>query len=305
MHLGSLFRLLLICTFILSILAGCQTQPNTTNTKLSVVATTGMLADLTTNICGEYCEVTALMGPGVDPHLYKPTAGDLEKIQSADLVVYGGLHLEGRMTEILENLGEKSFSAGEAIPKNFILSTDGQPDPHIWHDPTLWQEVGTALAKKLTDMRGKSISMHVVNNWKEYQSELKELNTEVENTLKRVPEKSRIIITAHDAFEYYGKRYNLQVLGIQGTNTVTEASAQTIVQLADTIASKKIKAIFVETSVNPATIRALQKAVQDRNWEVKIGGELFSDALGASGTPEATYIGMIRHNTNTIANALK
>lgn len=305
MHLGSLFRHLLICTLTVGILAGCQTQQNPSTSKLSVVATTGMLADLTTNICGEHCEVTALMGPGVDPHLYKPTAGDLEKIQSADLVVYGGLHLEGRMTDILESLGEKSFSAGESIPKILILSTDGQPDPHIWHNPTLWQEVGTALAKKLTDMRGKSISMHVVNNWKAYQSELKALDTEVENTLQQVPEKSRIIVTAHDAFEYYGKRYNFQVLGIQGTNTVTEASAQSIVQLADTIASKKIKAIFVETSVNPATIRALQKAVQDRNWEVKIGGELFSDALGASGTPEATYIGMIRHNTNTIANALK
>ena len=305
MHLGSLFRRLLICTLTVGILAGCQNQQNTSNTKLNVVATTGMLADLTINICGEHCEVTALMGPGVDPHLYKPTAGDLQKIQSADLVVYGGLHLEGRMTDILESLGEKSFSAGESIPKILILSTDGQPDPHIWHDPTLWQEVGTALAKKLTDMRGKAISMHVVNNWKAYQSELKELDAEVENSLQQIPEKSRIIVTAHDAFEYYGKRYNLQVLGIQGTNTVTEASAQTIVQLADTIASKKIKAIFVETSVNPATIRALQKAVQDRNWEVKIGGELFSDALGATGTPEATYIGMIRHNTNTIANALK
>lgn len=305
MHLGSLFRLLLICTLTVGILAGCQTQQDPSTSKLNVVATTGMLADLTTNICGEHCEVTALMGPGVDPHLYKPTAGDLEKIQSADLVVFGGLHLEGRMTEILESLGEKSFSAGEAIPKNLILSTDGQPDPHIWHNPTLWQEVGTALAKKLTDMRGKSISMHVVNNWKAYQSELKALDTEVENTLQQVPEKSRIIVTAHDAFEYYGKRYNFQVLGIQGTNTVTEASAQSIVQLADTIASKKIKAIFVETSVNPATIRALQKAVQDRNWEVKIGGELYSDALGASGTPESSYTGMIRHNTNTIANALK
>ncbi|MBA4294028.1 manganese transporter [bacterium] len=305
MHLGSLFRLLLICTLAAGILTGCQTQQNSSSTKINVVATTGMLADLTTNICGEHCEVTPLMGPGVDPHLYKPTAGDLEKIQSADLVVYGGLHLEGRMTDILESLGEKSFSAGEAIPKNLILSTGGQSDPHIWHDPTLWQEVGTALAKKLTDMRGKSISMHVVNNWKAYQSELKELDAETRKSLNSIPEDSRVLITAHDAFEYYGKRYNLQVLGIQGTNTVTEASAQTIVQLADTIASKKIKAIFVETSVNPATIRALQKAVQDRNWEVKIGGELFSDALGANGTPEATYIGMIRHNTNTIANALK
>lgn len=302
-----MYRSLLLAIVIgsFAVLTACNpAQPANPNAKIQVVATTGMLADLAINLCGDKCEVQSLMGPGVDPHLYKPTADDLQKIQSADIVLHGGLHLEGRMSEILESLGNKSFQSSDSIDPTQILTHSGQPDPHIWHNPVHWLKVATKFSGKLSEYR-KADREYFRDQFDTYSKKLIDLDQEVQTTLATIPEEQRILVTAHDAFEYFGQQYKFQVLGIQGTNTVTEASAQNIVKLADTIANKKIKAIFVESSVNPATIQALQKAVQNRNWEVKIGGELYSDALGASGTPEGTYIGMIKHNVTTIANALK
>lgn len=285
--------------------AGCRSTKNfQTTDKVKVVATTGMLADLVTNIGGDQVEVIALMGSGVDPHLYRPTAGDVNRISQAELIVFGGLHLEGRMGHVFETLAAKSLDVGSYLPHEEIIYHSGQPDPHVWHDPILWQSAVTAVVARLSEYRPKS-KEQFEEAGKTYVAKLQAVHEDNQKMFEQIPEQSRIIVTAHDAFTYFGRRYGLEVLGIQGTNTTTEASAQHMVSLANTIAQNKIKAIFVESSVSHATIEALQQAVKKRGWDVKIGGQLYSDAMGASGTDEGTYLGMIRANVRTITEALK
>jgi len=293
------------CLLALLTCAGCQ--PSTrfqTTDKIKIVATTGMLADLANNIGGDQVEVIALMGSGVDPHLYRPTAGDVNRIAQADLVFFGGLHLEGRMGHVFETLAAKSLDVGSFLPPDEIIYHSGQPDPHVWHDPVLWESATNSVAARLAEYRPQCKDQFL-QAAKDYISKLELVNQETVQMFQQIPEESRIIVTAHDAFTYFGRRYGLEVLGIQGTNTTTEASAQHMVSLADIIAKNRIKAIFVESSVNHATIEALQQAVKKRGWDVKIGGQLYSDAMGASGTEEGTYLGMIRANVRTITEALK
>jgi manganese/zinc/iron transport system substrate-binding protein len=306
MHLGKLF----VVAVILAALTACtqnrepQASSSDTSPKFKILATTGMLADLAQNICPDLCEVESLMGPGIDPHLYKPTAGDLKKIQDSQLVLHGGFHLEGRMTEILESLGDKSYSCEESIPATSVITNQNQPDPHIWHDPIIWKDVATGLSQKLAEILPDHKATFL-KTAESYKAQLDTLDQEVRSIFEPIPAGKRILITAHDAFSYFGKRYQIEVKGIQGTNTVAEASATTISDLAKIIADKKIGAIFIESSVNPATIRALQKAVIDRGHNVRIGGQLYSDALGSPGTPESTVIGMIKTNANLIAQGIK
>lgn len=265
-----------------------------------------MLADAVAAICGDAADVEPIMGQGTDPHYYKASASDLGLINSGDLLVTNGLELEGRMADILEGLGDKTIAAATTIDQSEVMSVEHgvAHDPHIWHDANLWASLVRGLGQALAD-RYPEHKDQFLKNAAAYADKLVALDAETKELLSTIPEKQRVMVTAHDAFRYFGRRYNVEVLGIQGTNTTAEASAQRIKELAEIIVDRKIKSVFVETSVPPGTVEALIKAVESRGWNIDMGGSLFSDAMGAPGTPEGTYSGMFRHNTKTIYEALK
>jgi manganese/zinc/iron transport system substrate-binding protein len=275
---------------------------------IQVVTTTGHVADLVRNVGGERVEVSALMGAGVDPHLYKASAGDVMTIQRADVVFYNGLHLEGRMIEIFERLArtKPTYAVTADIPADKLRHPpefEGSHDPHVWFDPTLWSYTADTVARQLSQLDPTSAQLYQ-DNAARYKEQLAELDRYAQQQLGKIPPESRVLITAHDAFGYFGVRYGLEVRGLQGISTASEAGAADVQTLAEFIASRKIRAIFVESSVPQATIEAVQAAVQSRKHQVAIGGQLFSDALGEADTPEGTYIGMFRANVDTISRAL-
>ncbi|MBW3625337.1 MAG: zinc ABC transporter substrate-binding protein [Armatimonadetes bacterium] len=278
--------------------------------KIDIVATVGMIGDAAKNIGGEYVEVTSLMGPGVDPHLYKATAGDVQTLNNAEMILYGGLELEGRMTEIFEKMarsGKPTVAVGEAIPKELLRQPPefkGRYDPHLWFDVTLWKQVVATIREELA-RHDPAHAQEYRQNAAAYLKQLDDLHQYVQAEINKIPESRRVLITAHDAFGYFGKQYGMEVKGLQGTSTATEAGAKDVQALADLIVKRKIPAIFVESSVPQATIEAVQAAVKSQGWDVKIGGQLYSDAMGPDGTPEGTYIGMFRHNVDTISKALR
>jgi manganese/zinc/iron transport system substrate-binding protein len=276
---------------------------------IQITTTTGMIADLAQNIGGDRVVVTSLMGPGVDPHLYKPSAGDIRKLEDADIIFYNGLELEGRMTDILVKIarsGTPTVPVAEGIPEDLLREPPqfaGKYDPHIWFDVTLWQMAAQRVKDELATFDPSSEATFQAN-LDAYLASLDELDVYVRDEIARIPDEQRVLITAHDAFGYFGNQYGIDVRGLQGTSTATEATAGDIQALAEFIAERRIPAIFVESSVPPATIEAVQAAVRDRGFDVAIGGQLFSDAMGAAGTPEGTYLGMVRHNVDTIVGAL-
>lgn len=290
--------------------AGGSPRNDLANRPINVVATVGMIADAVKNVGGERVNVTALMGPGVDPHLYKPTASDVQKLESADIIFYGGLELEGRMTDTFVKLaraGKPTFSVSEDIDPARLrqpIEFEGKYDPHIWFDVTLWQEAVRKINKELAALDPGSRDLYQ-RNTDAYLKQLDELHQYVKTQIAGLPESSRVLITAHDAFGYFGAQYGMEVRGLQGTSTATEAGAKDVQDLAAFICERGIKAIFVESSVPQATIEAVQAAAQARGCRVAIGGQLFSDAMGSEGTPEGTYIGMVRHNVDTIVKALR
>lgn len=277
-------------------------------TPIRVVTTVAMLEEIVRTVGGDRVEVQALMGPGVDPHLYRATARDTERLDQAELIVAVGLHLEGKLDDILARQTQRGKSvvmAGETLPETMRLKVEaGKDDPHIWHDPIRWQEVVDPIREALTKLDPEHAD-EFTSRAEDYIRALNELDGEAELALKDIPEERRVLITAHDAFRYFGDRYKIEVRGIQGINTASEASARDIMELADFIVARKIRAIFVESSVPPATIEALQKAVRAQGHDVKIGPSLYSDAKGTPGTPEGNYIGMFRHNLKAISEALK
>ena len=278
--------------------------------KIRVAATVGMIADAVRNVGGDRVAVTALMGPGIDPHYYKATAGDVQTLNGADVIFYNGLELEGRMTEIFEKIertGKPTVAVARDIPPDRLRQPRefaGRYDPHIWFDVTLWREAVRTVAETLARLD----PAHADGYRKRadaYRAELDALHDYVRREIATIPKTGRVLITAHDAFGYFGRQYDIEVRGLQGTSTTTEAGARDVQDLAAFIAARRIKAIFVESSVPRATIEAVQKAVQARGFAVAIGGELFSDAMGREGTPEGTYVGMVRHNVDTIVRALR
>ena len=307
-----ILKLTLLASFLLS---ACSTttgesQLPIAERPINVVTTTGMIADIVLNLGGERVNVEALMGPGVDPHLYKPTASDVTKLERADIVFYNGLHLEGRMAEVFEKMeeaGSATYAVADEIDTNLLHTPpqfEGQFDPHIWFDVTLWKFAVEKVGKDLSALDPASRELYEAN-MQAYLTQLDELDTYIQEQIAMVPESSRVLITAHDAFGYFGEQYGVEVRGLQGTSTAAEAGAADVQELAAFLAERKIKAIFVESSVPPATIEAVQKATQAQGWDVQIGGQLFSDAMGQAGTPEGTYIGMVKFNVDTIVKALK
>ena len=298
------------CLALLAVfLGGCGSNSGSKQAdgKLVVVATTGMIADAVKQVGGDRVEVIALMGPGIDPHLYKASPGDITKINSADLIFFNGLHLEGKMADVFEKVGRKkpTIAVGEAVPEAERLSwTGGVHDPHIWFDVKLWRNVLTPIQEALSKAE-PSHAAEFAANASRYGKELDQLDAEIRVTMDTIPESKRILVTAHDAFHYFGRAYGIRVHAIQGISTESEAGLSAINGLVQLLVNSKIPAVFVETSVSEKNIQALVEGVRARGGTVAIGGKLFSDAMGAAGTPEGTYVGMVRHNAKAIVDALK
>ena len=289
---------------------GCKTTEKKTNGKLNIVTTTTMVTDLVKNIVGDKMVVNGLMGSGVDPHLYKASEGDVSKLFNADVVIYNGLHLEGKLEEVFEKMKhqhKKTIVISDIIARDNLIESAlfaSNYDPHIWFDITNWTKMTSYVAEKLGQIDVKNASFYK-ENAKIYLAKLQDLNTEIAQKINELSVEKRILVTAHDAFNYFGRQHTFNVVGLQGLSTATEAGVQDVQKLAKFIIENKVKAIFVESSVPKRTIEALQEAVKSKGHQVVIGGTLYSDALGSAGTEQGTYIGMYKANVNTIVNALK
>jgi manganese/zinc/iron transport system substrate-binding protein len=277
--------------------------------KIRATTTTTMITDLVRQIGGDRAEVTGLMGPGVDPHLYKASQGDVSALREADVVFYNGLFLEGQMEDILEKTGEQKPTVQVTIdiPEEELLDSpqyEGQFDPHVWFDATLWRTTVDPVVEQLSELDPEGAS-EFEQRGEEYKRQIDELDSFVGEEISSIPGEQRVLVTAHDAFNYFGRRYGMEVRGLQGISTEAEAGSRDVQELADFLAENEIKAIFIESSVPPQTIEAVQDAARDRGWELEIGGELYSDAGGDEGTEAETYTGMFRENVETITEALK
>jgi manganese/zinc/iron transport system substrate-binding protein len=276
---------------------------------IEVVTTVGMITDAVEHVGGSRVHVEGLMGPGVDPHLYKASEGDLRRLERADVVFFGGLHLEAKMADVLERIGERRATQAvtDEIPRSSLLRPaqfKGQYDPHVWFDVTLWLQAVEQVRDTLVRLDPGSAELYR-RNAAAYLEQLQELDRYVHERAATVPADKRVLITAHDAFNYFGRQYGFDVRGLQGISTAAEAGAGDVQQLSQFIADRRIPAIFVESSVSPRTIEAVREAVRARGFDVRIGGSLYSDAMGGPGTPDGTYIGMVRHNIDTIVEGLE
>lgn len=290
-------------------LVGCKdTRPK--DGKFHIVTTTSMITDLVQNIGGEKVAVQGLMGAGVDPHLYKASEGDVSKLSNANMIIYSGLHLEGKLVEVFEKMKRqkiKTIAVSDALDKKELIGSTlfaSNYDPHIWFDVKNWEQITIYVEKQLSEALPEH-KEYFKANAAIYLEKLKVLKQEIEAEIATLPEDKRRLVTAHDAFNYFGKAYKFDVVGLQGLSTATEAGVQDVQKTATYIIDHKVKAVFIESSVPRRTVEALQAAVNSKNHEVVIGGTLFSDALGNPGTPEGTYIGMFKFNVHTIVNALK
>ena len=273
---------------------------------IRVVATIGMIREAAERIGGERVAVTGMMGPGVDPHVYKATEGDVIDLADADLVLYNGLHLEAKLGDVLARIDRRTVAVTRRIPESRLLAPRefaGLHDPHIWFDVPLWTLAVECVRDAFVELDPPRAGAYQ-RNAEAYLDELAELDEYVRDQAARVPAERRVVITAHDAFNYFGRAYGFEVRGLQGISTASEAGTADIQALADFIAKRRIPAVFVESSVSPRAIQAVREAVRSRGWDVQIGEELFSDAMGDPDTPEGTYVGMVRHNVDSIVSAL-
>ena len=274
-----------------------------------VTATTGMVADIVRQVAGEKAAVTGIIGEGVDPHLYKPTRNDVAALMSADVCFYNGLMLEGKMSDTLIKVGRRGkpvFAVTELIDEECLLEPPeflGHFDPHMWMDVRAWMKAIEAVAEALAEF-DPSHTQDYRANAARYIEELHELDDYVRRVIATIPREKRVLITAHDAFNYFGRSYDIEVRGIQGISTESEAGLKDINRLVDQIVNSGIRAVFVETSVSDKNVLALVEGAGARKHKVIIGGWLFSDAMGRPGTYEGTYIGMLDHNATTITRAL-
>ena len=304
-------KLFLFCLSLI-LLQACQStspQSEEENAPLSIVCTTGMLTDAVKEIVGNTAEVKGLMGPGVDPHLYKASQGDLNLLSNADIIVYNGLHLEGKMGEIFNKLKNRKtiLIAAEAIPEDqLILSDDfqGAHDPHLWFDVDIWSQVVNHLGEQLGNVIAADSGL-IKTNTQTYIQQLKELNQWVDAELQQLDSNERILITAHDAFGYFGRAYGIEVKGLQGISTLSEYGLKDVTELVNYITEKKINSVFIESSVSDRSLKAVIEGCKSKGHQVKIGGSLFSDALGDPNSPEGKYIGMVQYNIKTIVEGLK
>lgn len=276
---------------------------------LRVLTTTGIVGDLARHVAGEHAVVESLMSTGVDPHLYKASESDVRRMAEADLILYNGLHLEGKMADVLVKMARNRpvMAVTDEVPREELREPPefaGQYDPHVWFDVRMWAGCVEPIVRELSALDPEHGDVYRANA-DAYRRELSELDLWVEERLAELPEDRRVMITAHDAFGYFGRRYGIEVVGLQGISTLSEAGLQDVERVVDLVVEREIPAIFVESSVPRRSIEAVQAAVRDRGHEVEVGGTLFSDSMGPAGTPEGTYTGMVRHNVNTLVQALK
>lgn len=276
---------------------------------IKITTTIGMIKDIAVNIGAAHVAVTGLMGPGVDPHLYKATQGDLQKLSGADLILYSGLHLEGKMADVLVKMVSRTrtVQVTETIPENQLRQPPeflGHPDPHVWFNVKMWMMAAERIRDELIAMDPANAAEYGTNA-EAYLARLAKLDAYAREQIATIPKESRVLVTAHDAFGYFGQAYDIEVMGLQGISTAAEYGLQDLDRLIGVIVSRKVKAVFVESSVPRKSIDALVRGVEARGGEVRIGGQLYSDAMGADGTPDGTYEGMVRHNVDTIAAALR
>jgi manganese/zinc/iron transport system substrate-binding protein len=295
--------------------AGCAGR--TRRGQNAVVCTTGMVADLARRVGAPEVEVYALMGAGTDPHLYKPTEGDLQRLAKAALVLYNGLHLEGKMSLILERLGRvrPTVAVAEAIPPDalrypaesenrFRPEKKSAPDPHVWHDVSLWRYALRRATDALCERFPRHATLFQARS-RLYDEELQSLHEWCQAQLAQIPPEQRVLITSHDAFAYFGRAYGLEVRGLQGISTLSEYGLRDLRALVEFIVQRRVKAIFAESSVSPRALQAVIAGCRQRGHAVRLGGTLYSDALGPPGSGADTYPGMIRHNVRTIVSALR
>ena len=295
------------CLFVIFLVA-CK-APIKSSGKLKVVVTTSMLTDLVKNIGGDLIDLQGLMGAGVDPHLYKASEGDVSKLFNADVIFYNGLHLEGKLVAVFEKMETQktTVALGEFLAKEGLIGSDyfaSNYDPHVWFNIQYFKEFSDKVTSVLSEKDPKNAASFTANNLA-FQQKLDLLHTAVVNTIATLAPEKRILVTAHDAFNYFGKAYGFKVVGLQGLSTATEAGVQDVQKLSEYIIANKVKAIFIESSVPRRTIEALEAAVLSKGHQVSIGGSLYSDALGDGGSAEGTYVGMFLYNIKTIVNALQ
>mgnify|MGYP002278873840 CR=1 FL=1 len=296
--------LLVMGLSLTSALASATTSPP------PVLATTGMIADLAERVGGECIAVTGLMGPGVDPHLYQPSAADVRRFQHAELVLYNGLGLEGQLDPVLKRFGQRrvTLAVAEAAatngPRQTLPSADGRSvDPHVWMDARFWAQAITPVSQALADV-APDCAQAIEARAQRYRRELLALDQWMAESIATIPSAQRILMTAHDAFGYFGRAYDIEVRGIQGISTSAEAGVGDIQAMATLILERQVPAVFVESTINPRTIEAVIEAVRERGFRVKKGGMLYGDALGQPGTPVDTLVGMLSYNVQTITQAL-
>ncbi|UOY93461.1 zinc ABC transporter substrate-binding protein [Ectobacillus sp. JY-23] len=304
-----------ICILVTTMMLVCfgvactQETANQSNGKLQITTTTGQIADITEQIGQEKVVVTPLMGAGVDPHLYQASQGDIQKLRKADIIFYNGLHLEGKMGDVLEKMekDKPTVAVTSSMPKNELISSSGDAnayDPHVWFDISLWQHA-VAVVRDTLIKQDPDNKVFYEENATVYLKQLDELQVYAQQRIAEIPEKSRVLITAHDAFHYFGAAYKIEVKGLQGLSTDSEYGLKDVQALIDTIVDRNIKAVFIETSISDKSIKAVVEGAKKKGHTVVVGGELFSDAMGKKGTNTGTYIGMYKHNVDTIVEALK
>jgi manganese/zinc/iron transport system substrate-binding protein len=288
---------------------GDRPRPDLTGRNFKILATTGMIADAAREVGGEYVEVDCLMGPGIDPHLYFASPKDLSRIQGADLVLYNGLHLEGKMTDLFESRSRTTWTVGvaEGLPdlRQAEEGFEGTHDPHVWFHVRLWMKVVENVRDTLADIDPAHAEQYKANAAK-YLERLDALDREVHEKVARIPNGRRVLVTAHDAFGYFGRAYGFEVRGLQGVSTAGDTSARDVQDLADLIGTRRIKAVFTETSVPDKGMLAVMQAVRSKyKFDVRLADDkLYSDALGTPGSGGETYVGMVRHNVDAIVRAL-
>lgn len=290
------------------LVSGCGGAADTEQARYRVVATTGMIADLVRAVADPEAEVIGLIGEGIDPHLYNPTRSDVAQLQGADLIFYNGLMLEGKMTDVLERMarsGKAVYAVTDLMDRAYLLAGEdaGYWDPHVWMDVEAWQQALAVVTEAFVAFDGERADEYRARA-ATYQAQLRELDEYTQAVIATIPERNRLLITAHDAFNYFGRAYDIEVQGIQGLSTESEAGLQDINRLVDVLVEREVRAVFVETSVAEKNVRALIEGAENRGHQVIVGGALFSDAMGAPGTYRGTYIGMIDHNATTIVTAL-
>ncbi|MDA7626498.1 zinc ABC transporter substrate-binding protein [Akkermansiaceae bacterium] len=288
----------------LLLFGACSNKEEAAKTDETVVTTIGMIADVSRQIAGDHQEIINLIGEAIDPHMHQPSKSEIDKIQKAGLVLYNGLFLEGKMGTILKSRADQGNPVS-AVAEGIDIQVMGSgiPDPHLWMDVSIWSKVAKKIGDELANFDSQNADEYQKRR-EEYQKKLNGLHTYALMVFPTIPQKQRVLVTAHDAFSYLGRAYGIEVRGIQGISTESEAGTKDINDLVTYLVDNKIPAIFVESSVSEKAVKTVIEGAAEKGHTVKIGGELFSDAMGPSGTYQGTYIGMMDHNITTIVNAL-